>query len=64
MAEMPEFIRKAIEAQGKVDPDEVLEKVDEAEDDVLLGVVEPAEEEFPEFQEVIELGSIEPADHA
>lgn len=59
MTDMPDFVRKAIAAQGKVDPDEILEKLDDEDepDDVLLGVLEP--------QERIDLGlPIEPDEHA
>lgn len=56
---MPEFVRRAIVAQGKVDPDEVLERADDEE--ALLGVAYPP----IEGQEELELGvPIEPADHA
>jgi hypothetical protein len=34
VSEMPEFVRRAIEAQGKVDPDEVAAKAAELDDDM------------------------------
>lgn len=60
MTDMPDFVRRAIEAQGKVDPDEILEQLEDDEDGALLGVVYPP----VEGQETFELGPVEPADHA
>ena len=61
MTDMPDFVRRAIEAQGKVDPDEILERLEDADDEgALLGVVYPP----VEGQETLELGPVEPADHA
>lgn len=60
MTEMPDFVRRAIKAQGKVDPDEILERLDEGEEETVLGTA------YPEpGQETIDLGvPIEPEEHA
>jgi len=60
---MPEFVRKAIQAQGRIAPEEVAERMDELEDDALLGVAYPEEEPAPEpTQETLDIGSVPPAD--
>lgn len=63
MPEMPEFIREAISKQGRYDPDEIAERADELEEDTLLGVAYPEEPE-EDKQERLEIGPVEPADHA
>jgi len=59
MSDMPEFVRRAIEAQGKVAPEEVSERMAELEDDALVGAAYPEAE--PQ-QEALDLGPVEPAD--
>lgn len=59
---MPDFVRDAIAAQGKYDPDEIAETAAELEEDTLLGVAYPDEPD--EKQERLDIGPIEPADHA
>ncbi len=60
MTDMPYWLRRAIVAQGKVDPDEILEKLDDVDPEALLGVVYPEEPR----QEILEVGSVEPDVHA
>ncbi len=62
MAEMPDFIREAIAKQGRYDPDEIAERAEELEE-TLLGVAYP-EAPAEDKQEALELGPVEPADHA
>lgn len=59
MTDMPDFVRRAIAAQGKVDPDEVLLRADDEEEETLLGVLTPED-----VQERLDIGPVEPADHA
>lgn len=64
MSDMPDFVRRAIEAQGKITPDEVLDRLDADDPETVLGVVAPESEPEEAVQERLDVGSVEPADHA